>query len=318
MNRRDFIRSGMLATGAMIMTRRLFGQTVAARVVQIRGCAAAERPTRTELAAALDTGLSRLLQKPPLEGWKSLFKADEIIGLKVNALAGRGLSTRLELAEAVCDRLMAIGVPPHHLILFDRLDQDLLRAGYTLQKEKSRRGCYGNNYAGYSDDLYEFGSVCSRISTLVTEVCTSIINLPILKDHGIVGVSGGLKNLFGLIDNPNKYHDQCGNPYVADVAMLGPIRNKIRLTICDGLTAQYEGGPPYMPQWTWPLNSLLLATDMVAMDRVIWKIIEDKRKEKNLATLRDAGREPRYILTAADAYHGLGQADLTKIDWITV
>src|SRR5208283_4390145 len=77
-----------------------------------------------------------------------------------------------------------------------------------------------------------------------------------------------LKNLFGAIHNPNKYHLNVGDPYVADVNMLPPIRQKVRLHICDATTAQYEGGPSYMPQWTWPCNSLLVSRDPVALDFV--------------------------------------------------
>jgi len=267
---------------------------------------------------ALDRAMENLFQKPALAAWKSLFSDGEIIGLKVNALAGKGLSTHVVLVEAVCKRLQEIGIAPAQIIIFDRLDRDLQRAGFTVNSGNSQPGCYGNDRAGFGDQLYEHGAVCSRISRVVTDTCDAIINLPVLKDHGIVGVSGALKNLFGLIDNPNKYHDSAGNPYVADVAMLTPIRNKVKLTICDALTAQYEGGPPFMPQWCWQMNTLIAATDMVAMDYIIWQMIEEKRREKKLPALKDAGREPVYLSTAADPQHRLGLAAFDKIDVIKV
>jgi uncharacterized protein (DUF362 family) len=115
-----------------------------------------------------------------------------------------------------------------------------------------------------------------------------------------------LKNFFGAIHNPNKYHGNACDPYVADVYMLPPIQQKVRLTICDATTAQYEGGPSYMPQWAWPYNGLLVAHDPVALDYVGWQIIERKRGEKGMKSLQALGRAPNYIATAADLRHKLG------------
>jgi len=95
-----------------------------------------------------------------------------------------------------------------------------------------------------------------------------------------VGVTMALKNLFGAIHNPNKYHITAGDPYVADVNMLPPIRQKVRLTICDAIAPQYEGGPSYMPQWSWPFNGVIASRDPVALDYTGWQIIERKRAEK--------------------------------------
>ena len=53
--------------------------------------------------------------------------------------------------------------------------------------------------------------------------------MPLLKDHDGAGVSIALKNMYGVIHNPNKYHPNGCNPYVADVNMLPDIRTKMRL-----------------------------------------------------------------------------------------
>jgi hypothetical protein len=90
------------------------------------------------------------------------------------------------------------------------------------------------------------------------------------------------------------------------------------LHICDGLNAQYEGGPSYMPQWMWPFNGLLVARDPVALDYVGWNIIEKKRAELGMKSLRELRREPRYILTAADAEHRLGICDPKRIERVEI
>jgi uncharacterized protein (DUF362 family) len=149
-------------------------------------------------------------------------------------------------------------------------------------------------------------------------VCDAVINLPVIKDHGIAGVTMALKSMFGAIHNPNKYHSNGGDPYVADVNMLAPIRQKLRLHICDGLNAQYEGGPSFMPQWMWPFNGLLVARDPVALDYVGWKIIEKKRAEAGMKPLGELKRQPTYIATAADREHRLGTCDPKRIERVEI
>ena len=153
-----------------------------------------------------------------------------------------------------------------NIVVWDRLNSDLESAGYRTGIRKDRIRCIGNDAAGYETELAIFGSVGSLLSNTLTRTCDAVINLPVLKDHGIVGVTMALKNLFGAIHNPNKYHLDGGDPYVADVYMLPPIRQKVRLTICDALAPQYEGGPSYMPQWAWPYRGVLVSRDPVALD----------------------------------------------------
>lgn len=245
--------------------------------------------------------------------WKQVARPGETVGLKVNCLSGRGAATTPALVDAICERLQQAGIAPQNIVIWDRLNSDLESAGFRLSR-KDRIRCLGNDTAGYGADLVTFGSAGSLLSNTLTRTCDAVINLPVLKDHGIVGVTLALKNLFGAIHNPNKYHTNAGDPYVADVNTFPAIRRKIRLTICDGITAQYEGGPSYMPQWSWPYNGLLVARDPVALDVTGWQIIERKRAEKGMPTLRAARREPVYIATAADARHRLGNNDPSRIE----
>ena len=262
----------------------------------------------------LNRAMENLLQIDKSEvAWQQLFSKDDIVGIKINCLAGRGISTHYELVDAIIEGLKSAGVLERNIIVWDRANRDLEKAGYSIQTDRNRAKCYGNDQFGYSSDIYEFGEIGSHLSNILVHQCTAIINVPILKDHGIVGMTNALKNFFGAIHNPNKYHDSCGDPYIADVNMLSEIRSKVRLVVSDALTAQYEGGPPFMPQWAWHHNSLIVGFDPVAIDKIGWDIIEQKRKEKGLPTLAASGREPTYIATAADAKHRLGQNDLNKI-----
>jgi uncharacterized protein (DUF362 family) len=121
-----------------------------------------------------------------------------------------------------------------------------------------------------------------------------------------------------VIHNPNKYHPNGCNPYIADLNMLPAIRTKMRLTICDATMACFEGGPGYKPQYSWKENAVIVSQDPVALDYAGWRIIERKRAEKGLKTLEADGRAPRYIATAADAQHRLGTNDPQRIALVEV
>jgi uncharacterized protein (DUF362 family) len=268
------------------------------------------------LAGLLDRAVQAVYEcDSPLEAWKKIARPNEVVGLKVNCLAGRGgASTNPVLVDAVCERLRQAGIPDKNIVVWDRLHADLEHAGFRVASRKDRIRFLGNDDSGYESELAIFGSVGSLISKTVTQVCDAVISLPVLKDHGIVGVTMALKNFFGSIHNPNKYHTNAGDPYVADVNMLPPIREKVRLHICDAIAPQYEGGPSYMPQWAWPFNSLIASRDPVALDYTGWRIIAEQRAAKGLPTLQAAKREPVYIARAADAQHRLGTNDPALIE----
>jgi uncharacterized protein (DUF362 family) len=250
------------------------------------------------------------------EAWKRLVRPGQVVGLKVNCLAGRGISTTVKLVEVITERLQQAGVKD--IVVWDRLNSDLESAGFRSRPVQPAIRYVGNDSAGYEEELSAYGSVGSLISKTLTRTCDAVVNLPVLKDHGITGVTLALKNLFGAIHNPNKYHLNVGDPYIADVNMLPPIRQKVRLTICDATTAQYEGGPSYMPQWTWPFNGLLVAQDPVALDYTGWQLIEQKRSEEGLKPLQALGRTPKCISTAADARHRLGTNEPGQIERVEV
>jgi len=270
-----------------------------------------------QLTQLLDRALQASFDcNSPLEAWKKVVHPGEVVGLKVNCLGGRGNATHPELVEAITERLRQVGIT--EIVIWDRQNSDLERGRFKIAEHGSGVRCFGNDVMGFENDLATFGKAGSLLCRTLTQVCDAVINLPVLKDHGIAGVTLALKSMFGAIHNPNKYHSNAGNPYVADVYALAPIRQKVRLQICDGLNAQYEGGPSFMPQWMWPFNGLLVSRDPVALDYVGWKIIEKKRAEVGMKPLLELKREPAYISTAADAEHRLGNCDPQRIQRVEI
>jgi len=89
----------------------------------------------------------------------------------------------------------------------------------------------------------------------------AVLNLPVLKQHMLSGMSGALKNQFGCIHNPNKMHlDKC-DPYIAEVNALPAIRQKQRLIVMDALRPVLDNGPSYQPGMAEVANTLLFAVE---------------------------------------------------------
>ena len=276
---------------------------------------------RSRLRDMLRRGLSALAGGGPADDLlASLYRSEDRVGLKVNCVAGISLSTRVELTEVVAGELSRIGVSREHMLIWDRDNLDLRRGGYALRFSGEGPLCFGNDArgVGYEDEPVMQGSIGSCLSRIVTRWASALINLPILKDHGLAGLSGALKNYYGAIHNPNKYHDNSCSPYVADVNALTPISRKSRLVICDALEPQCHGGPGFRARWRWAYAGLVMATDPVAMDAVLWEIVERRRRKEGLPTLAEEGREPIYLAEAAAPERALGTADREIIERIDV
>jgi len=288
-----------------------------ARVVLVHGpsLAADARTDRALIRRMLEEGLRRLASaqdtRTALLRW---VKPADTVGLKVNCMAGRFMSTHVELVEELVGLLEGAGLPRQQSVVFDRADADLRRGGFTIRGSGKDYRCVGNDSAGFEPELTLMPSGASRLSMVATRTASVLINLPVLKDHGLAGLSGALKNNFGLVHNPNKYHLNGCDPHVAEVNALPVVRSKQRLVICDALRVQTDGGPAYHPAAAVGYGGILLATDPVALDVVLWEILEDLRRKRKLPTLEADKRKPVHVLTAGQM--GLGQADRKGIDLI--
>jgi uncharacterized protein (DUF362 family) len=249
--------------------------------------------------------------RTPVEGFRRLFRPNDVVGIKVNTLAGRGLSSHPELVLRLAKWLTDAGVAAGNIVIWDRAERELSEAGFRLNRSGSGVRCLGTN-EDYDWKPREWGAGGSCFARILVSELTALINVGVLKDHDLAGVSAGLKNLYGTIHNPNKYHDNGCDPYVAELATHPLIRKKLRLTVVDGLTAQCHGGPARSPRWAWPWGGVLVSTDPVAVDAVAWRILEEQRKKLGLKTLAEEKREPKWLLAANRL--GLGENNWQKID----
>ena len=64
--------------------------------------------------------------------WRRLgITPDDVVGIKITTLGGPAFSTHRALLQAICDGLQAAGVRPSHIIIWDKFQDDMVRAGFT-------------------------------------------------------------------------------------------------------------------------------------------------------------------------------------------
>jgi uncharacterized protein (DUF362 family) len=137
-------------------------------------------------------------------------------------------------------------------------------------------------------------NLTARRVTDVAIGATYLINMPIMKDHGIGGVTLSFKNHFGSIEqiirggNDNLHYyikpsDPRYNPGynpLLDIYSNPHIGAKTVLTVGDGLYGAVGAGTNSNPPKRWSTfgndapNSLLFAADPVAIDCVMFDLLD--------------------------------------------
>lgn len=297
--------------------------------------------------------VDRLLERGMLEltgattladAWRRFVAPDDVVGLKVNTLSGPGCSTRREVVQAIVRGVRLAGVPDANIIIWDRFESHLRRTRYAIAQREGALRCYATDSAGVGSDLdvsYQANVLdwipeplkkdpvrgfaasynTSHFSNIFSRHITKQINVPVLKDHNITGVTLALKNVaFGICSNTERFHPTPINcdPMIGEVCAHPMVLSKNVLTIADCLTLLYEGGPTVDPKYLVSYRSLLVGTDMVATDTIGLNIIERIRGEKGLPSLWKTSSPPKHITTAAKLRLGVGEVEAIEHLKLTV
>lgn len=151
------------------------------------------------------------------------------------------------------------------------------------------------------------------LSNPVFQNATALINARPMRAHHWSGVGGCLKNYIMFTQSPPDYHpDSCID--LGALWNLPIVKGKTRLNVLVMLTPQFNclGPHHFNKEYTWPYKGLLVGTDPVALDAVGVKIIEAQRRIyfKEESPLRP----PVKHIKAAEEKHGIGVADLSRIE----
>jgi uncharacterized protein (DUF362 family) len=204
------------------------------------------------------------------------------IGLKVNGLS-QDLGTHAELISAVINSLVThLGVDPSTQVIVWELFGNYMttKPGYSSTAFSGAQilGTTNSNNSnvpnasggpGYRPNPCAIiqGSPYStpRLSRILTDLTDVTINMPLLKTHyDVAGLTGALKNVYGMIDIPGSYHLPYALQAIPQIYALPPIRKSIRLTILDALQAVVLGHTTDTP--TVLSKTLLVSQDPVALD----------------------------------------------------
>ncbi len=264
------------------------------------------------------------------EAWRDIVLPDDVVGIKINPLAGPELSTHAIIVDKIVEGLYGAGVLRKQIVIWDRFEAHLLNAGYPIKQDESdvRTFASDTDGIGYDDEVYyesekdsiarrENESTRSRYSRIVTEQVDVIINVPVLKHHAMAGVSGCLKNLaFGSVDNTRRFHGKpiyC-NPAIGEILEHKVLKDKLTLNIVDGLLASFDRGPTYHAESTWQYGSLFISADPVILDVLVLQTVNQKREEMALDSV---SKFANHINTASSLGLGintLDQADLRQVE----
>ena len=238
------------------------------------------------------------------EAWLSLVSTQDVVGVKVYSVPGPNSGTRPAVAAAVVEGLLAAGLPPKHIILWDKQATDLRLAGYYDLAARYGVRVEGSAQAGYDEKVFydtallgnlvwgdfEFGQKGpgigrkSFVSKLVSRDITKIVNITPLLNHNLAGVSGNLYTLaIGSVDNLARFESDAGRLATAipEIYAMTNLSDHVVLSIVDALICQYEGEERGLLHYSTVLNELRLSRDPVALDVLSLQELERQRQAAN-------------------------------------
>ena len=278
------------------------------------------------------------------DAWLRFVGPNDVIGLKVNPVAGKTLTTSHAVTKSIIKQLEESGISRNNIVIWDRREFQLHETGYTKENYPGIRivgtecqdanGSYydangklyseeriNKNHYLYADVEQEYDAETmpymvnkgkySYYSKICTDQLDKIINVPILKNAG-AAVTLCLKNLaFGSITNTGRLHGKFWNETCAYACAFPPLRDKVVLNVVDGFIGCFDGGPAANPQFICQYNTMLVGSDPVAVDRIGHDIVLNKRIEEGIQSA-DRASSHKFMQIAQELQ--LGVADIEKID----
>ena len=307
-----------------------------AQVVSVENTAAISdfQPNPAIVQTMVDRGVSVLTGKTnTVAAWQSLVSTQDIVGIKVFSEAGMLCGTRPAVVAAVIQSLCAAGLPPAHIIIWDKHAYDLRDAGFLDLAAQFGVRVEGAAETGYDPTNFylpdtvvigtlvwgdlEFGKTNSDagrksfVTKIASQQITKIISIAPLLNEQDLGVCGQLYSLaLGSVDNTRRFEADPDRLAVAipEICALPLLGDRVVLCITDALIGQYEGGSRGLLHYSTVPNQLWFSHDPVALDMLAIKELDRERRAAAVPQLK-----PKLELYANAALLQLGQNDLAQI-----
>lgn len=286
-------------------------------------------PVQEAATAMLTRALAELTGKQDLgEALKKFVHPSDKVAIKPNGIAGRKgatMATNKELVVAMVRGLIAAGVPATSIVIYEQWESFM--AGTRCADKKMTldpdfpagvTAMVHQNKDAVMEDITVYGTK-TRYARPFTEA-TAVIDMTQMKDHGICGFTGAMKNItHGTILNPHDFHAHDASPQIAQLYAQDVVRSRVRLHVTDAFKVIYDQGPlDTNPARRVVQEAVYASTDPVALDVVGWQLIEKLRKENALPTLEAAGRKPTYIQNGAELGLGVGDPNAITLRQVTI
>jgi hypothetical protein len=292
------------------------------------------QPNAGIVQTMVDCGVTNFTGKPSAAAaWQSLVSTQDVVGIKVFSGAGMLCGTRPAVVTAVIQGLLAAGVPPQHIIIWDKRAPDLRDAGFFDLAAQLGVRVAGSMETGYDPTNFylpdtvvigslvwgdsEFGQTNegvgrkSFVTKIVSQQITKIISITPLLNQEDIGVCGQLYSLtLGSVDNTRRFEADPDRLAVAvpEIYALPILGDRVVLNITDALIGQYEGGSRGLLHYSAVPNQLWFSRDPVALDMLAIQELGRERRAAGAPQLK-----PRLEIYANANLLQLGENDLKKI-----
>jgi len=268
------------------------------------------------------------------------------VGLKVYTNSGAGLSTPIDLVEAVIASLEKRGYARKDICIVDMRRQNLRVSGFLPKLSEVQRGTK-DDYMGcpvydissekyYSPDWFydnsmpakEFlrkrythdeSNMETRKSFLPVTLFLTVdfwINLPVITDMSGIGVCASLGNatLWNMSNNERFFKANANAPVtVAEVAAIPELHDSWLFSILSFEYAQIVGGAVYNQAYVASKRMMLCSANPVAIDYIAWQFLNTNRAAFGFEPIAE---EP--VMFEYCRQMELGEYDFSKIKRVIV
>jgi hypothetical protein len=241
-----------------------------------------------------------------VQAWRTVVATQDVVGLKVYCAPGPTSGTRPAVVSAVVRGLLAAGLPPRHIVIWDKHLADLRAAGFDELAQRYDVRLAGSADSGYDEKVFYDKEIMgelgygdldfdrsgaktgrkSYVSKLLTGDITRIITITPLLNHNVAGVTGNLYSVAtGSVDNVGRFESQAARlaEAVPEIYALPALSDHVVLSITDALIGQYQGENMSLLHYSTALNQIWISRDPVALDALANQELDREREARKMS-----------------------------------
>lgn len=273
-------------------------------IVQDANAVSNYQPNGQVVQEMVNRGITNFTGKATVAAaWRTLVSTQDVVAIKVFSAGGVISGTRPAVVAAVVNGLLDAGLPPDHIIIWDKRSDYLRAAGFFQLAQQLGVRAESAVETGYDPTNFylpdgavignlvygdlEFGMKGdgigrkSFVTKILSRQATKIISIAPLQNHPTAGVCGHLYSLaFGSVDNTLRFQNDPDRLAVAvpEINALPSVGDRVVLNITDALIGQYEGGASVLLHYSTVLNQIWFSRDPVALDTLAIQELERERQ----------------------------------------